>query len=278
MNRKKIKAVIHKMTSRVFEYGKKVNHVFEKEDIHNFRVEVKTLRAFVRLLQSKQCIADLKITKKTMRLYHIAGALRDTQLELKKIADMQVELPAYKRKLHTVISTQKKEWEEYYSKKIFRKLWERFNSLRYERMELADLDAFLKTKMSSISQLNMIETPTNTDVHQIRKEAKDIIYNVRIAEKKWPLSMAITKEFPIDSLEEIADRIGTYHDEVVQLEHLTLFSSPEIEQDEQKTIDDICKRKTAELQLEKNAIMIVVNNMVVQYNKATLTIQVPCLQ
>ena len=78
----------------------KVPRSFDTETIHQFRVEYKKLRAFLRML-SVQPVKEkkLKISKKIKTYYRLCGLLRDLQLQQKRIASTAVKPAGYLRLL-----------------------------------------------------------------------------------------------------------------------------------------------------------------------------------
>src|SRR6266436_3162758 len=54
------------------------------EDIHHFRVEIKKLRAFLRMLQTGRD-APIKIPGSLKKIYHYAGLIRELQLHQQTI-------------------------------------------------------------------------------------------------------------------------------------------------------------------------------------------------
>src|ERR1700744_2501723 len=117
MKKGKVNATIRKQVKQIKRYCRDIAEDFDKDAVHDMRVAVKTLRSFLRLLHMNIHKPQLKISKKLKRLYHIAGAIRDAQLELETIKKEQPELLHYISHLHDLIDRQKKEWKKHYSKK-----------------------------------------------------------------------------------------------------------------------------------------------------------------
>src|ERR1700744_4288525 len=150
MKQEMIKTMIKDKVNRIGELCESIGRDFDKETIHELRVTVKKLRSFLRLLRMHSQKNSIKMPKKFKRLYHMAGTIRDVQLELEKVSNSKVVLPEYLGKLQHVLSTQKKEWHKHYHKKIVHKLENKLLSLNYETLHPAILENFLKTKLASV--------------------------------------------------------------------------------------------------------------------------------
>ena len=128
MKQEKVRAIIKEKVEELSALCRKIDEDFDMDTIHAFRVAVKTLRSFLRLLRVQAEKPALKMPKSFKRLYHIAGAIRDARLEKEQMAENQQKLPGYMDKLEHVIEIQKREWGVHYSKKTLRKLENRLMS------------------------------------------------------------------------------------------------------------------------------------------------------
>ena len=184
MKEKKLKKIIKEKTREVAEFGKLLNNDFDKEFIHKFRVEVKSLRSFLRLLRMHTQESKLKLPGKFKRIYHIAGAIRDAQLEIDCIAEKKWPLPASTQKLQHIIRNQKKEWKKRYDKKIFRNLESRLLACDLNDLSPEQLQDFFRDRMKTIEAIISTGSPAEDQVHMIRKLAKDIPIHLKNRRRK----------------------------------------------------------------------------------------------
>src|SRR6185295_17931157 len=71
-----------KMTARL----KAVAETFQEEDIHDFRIEIKKLKALLRLFREKaKHPSDLKFPKFLDKIYTLLGSMREMQLQQNKL-------------------------------------------------------------------------------------------------------------------------------------------------------------------------------------------------
>ena len=254
----KIRKIVGERLKKIKKLSKTINNDFEKDAIHEFRVAVKSLRSFLRLLRMAYDDQGPKIPGKFKRLYHIAGAIRDAQLELDNLTASNASLPVYTDKLKNDIKRQKTEWERQYSDKVFRKMKKRLMGYEYDTLSPDALAAFHHMKVTSMKKLGKVKPTTNAHVHGIRKNVKDIIYTTKLAQKEWQPAFNQT-EHSVEELDLIATMIGDFNDERIQLEHLTSFFSPKSELEEVNSVKQICKEDTLRLRAGKKKILAVVN-------------------
>lgn len=255
MKEEKIKRVINGKLEQVSSYAEKVNESFGKNDIHDLRVSVKSLRSFLRLLKTASPPLVLKIPSKIKQLYHAAGTIREAQLEMETISDRQYALPGYVQKLQKTISDQENEWAAIYSKKTFWQFSEKLQHNNYDDLETVSLSDFFNLRFASINKIAGINAPSPRDLHQARKDVKDILYNTKTANQQWLASHAITKQIPIERLEKLASSIGDYHDKVTMLEHISAFSILLVLGEEKTLIEKIKEHETSRIEREKVVIV-----------------------
>ena len=88
MNQEQIKHITNTHYRKLKKYFKHIIPDFDAEKIHEFRVEYKKLRAFLRMLsQEDEKSGEIKISKKLKKAYHISGSIRDLQLQQLRILE-----------------------------------------------------------------------------------------------------------------------------------------------------------------------------------------------
>ena len=77
MNQEQIKHITNNHYRKLKKHIKKVSEYFNVEAIHQFRVEYKKLRAFLRMIsQQHETAGEIKISKKLKKGYNISGSIR----------------------------------------------------------------------------------------------------------------------------------------------------------------------------------------------------------
>jgi CHAD domain-containing protein len=255
MEQEKVRRIVDEKVEELSALCRKIGKDFDKDAIHDFRVAVKSLRSFLRLTGWAPQQPGPTLTRKFKRLYHIAGAIRDTQLEMEVMAAELPLIPQYLNKLHMVLARQKREWEKHYSKKTLNKLQDRLNNHNYGDLKVAVLADFLNQRFAAIDEIGRKPAPTDNQVHTIRKLAKDILYTTKLAKKNWGAAKHQSEAISRKQLNKLVDEIGDYNDQRIIQEHLSSFSSRAILPEEESRIRSICSRERKKLVVQKKSIM-----------------------
>jgi CHAD domain-containing protein len=224
MKQKKIAAVINKRFKKTDKVFCKIISGFEMESIHEFRTEIKKLRAFFRLLNVEiNDDSKLKIPKKMKAFYGYAGTIRNLQLQLKNIF-------AYSQYIAT---------ETYidYLKKIIEK-WEgnaieftgpENNFYRDEKkiiqnlpgkLRKASVKKFLRNKMNELASL-VKDLPDDDVLHSIRKLLKDILYNWAFIKRYCKLLPSVFSEE--EKIKSFTELLGLFLDKRIGINLLETY-------------------------------------------------------
>ncbi len=247
---------------KISRHARKLNKDFEKDAIHDFRVSVKSLRSFLRLIENHTPELKLKLSKKFKQLYHTAGAIREAQLELEVISENETPLPAYTAHLRDIINTKKEEWAILFSKKLLDELKAKLTSNCDIKAPQTALEDFTMKKLTAVRKLMKIKHPGTVHLHQVRKEVKDIIYITSIAEKNWHIPKKFIKDLQLEKMKKIAGTIGDYHDKKVMQSHLDAFCLKITDGEEKKTIQNYNLKNKAKLKQEKTNLLAAIHAMI----------------
>lgn len=262
MEQEKIKAIIKEQVNKLDDLSNEVGKEFDKDAIHDFRVAAKMLRSFIRLLRMQTNDKELKFTKSFKRLYQIAGAIRDAQLERERMVDKQAMLPTYMAQLEQKTAAQKQEWLKHYSKKVIKKLEHRLVDRKYEKINPEALPSFCMMQMTAIDITDKQQTIlTDNELHTIRKHVKDIVYTTKLAKQKWKAGYKKTQNLSIDQLDILASEIGDYNDQRLLLEHLGAFSGQELTDKEETVIKALRKESADKLTQDKSKIVKIIKDI-----------------
>lgn len=262
MEQEKIKAIIKEQVDRLDDLSKEVGKEFDKDAIHDFRVAAKMLRSFIRLLRMQTNDKELKLTKSFKRLYQIAGAIRDAQLELERMIDKQTLLPTYMNQLEQKTAIQKQEWLKHYSKKVIKKMEHRLVDRKYGKINPEALPSFCMMQMTAIDTADKQQTIlTDNELHTIRKHVKDIVYTTKLAKQKWKAGYKKAKDLSTDQLDILASEIGDYNDKRILLEHLSGFSGAQMAESEQAAIKALCMESADKLTQDKSKIVKIIKDI-----------------
>ena len=98
MCKEEIIRLYEKRFKKLSKHYNKLLKDFDREEIHLFRLELKKLRAFTRLVTHAMFRDHFKIHGQIKAFYNAAGDLRNIQLHLERVSEISrivaIELPA----------------------------------------------------------------------------------------------------------------------------------------------------------------------------------------
>ncbi|MEO8406415.1 MAG: CHAD domain-containing protein [Chitinophagaceae bacterium] len=203
---------------------------FGAEDIHRFRVDIKRIRAFIRL-QNTNTVTPIEIPEKLKRVYDRVGVLRNLQLyrrSIKKSAGVESVSGHERKKVNNKLKKIKKHLKEILSVELVKKAYRKIDKKISRNINETDVFVFYKNNMNSIANALTIVPAEDEHLHLIRKNLKDIIYNAITFEKdlvrKFPVT-GWTKEKE-ECMIELADQLGRFRDTRIRLNHLKKINHP----------------------------------------------------
>jgi CHAD domain-containing protein len=205
---------IHKLSGNIIKD-------FDEEEIHEFRKEIKRVRAFLRLLSVDKAEEDKqKITKKLKTFYGYVGIIRNLQLQQKNISEQfKSTSDKFPDAYFKTLIKEMENWEgttrEYMDiEKDFYNDEEKTLEQLPEKITKSVIVRFINHEISELMSLAMSES-TDDNIHSIRKILKDLQYNWEFIKKYnllLPLHLGDEKE-----IKSFTDLLGDFHDKVVSL-------------------------------------------------------------
>jgi CHAD domain-containing protein len=224
MKRAYLTAVIKKHGKRIKEYGEQLPGSFETETIHELRVEYKKLRAFMRLLQMDADARHLAMPAEVKTVYHAAGSVRDLQLFLPQAllrsengpVPLSVYIQYLQQRLFKAKETLVKTIEDLKGGKVI----EHITHYLPSSLEDIAIRKFIHHKVAAV-QLILLALEKDDELHTIRKQLKDIIYNIRIFDSDWGISFPVTAWRSEKKLNDTASMLGDFNDRCIELSFLS---------------------------------------------------------
>ena len=221
----KHKEIAHEIKHRfhtIDKLAKKSIPKFDEDVVHDFRVEVKKLRAFLRLINTELAKEiSFKIPKKLKVFYRHLGAIRSIQLHLQYIADT---VPRGKHVIKPYLQLLRNEMNEW--KKEAKEVIPGHAEIGKEKSDILDslpdklsedgIKKFVIQKATSINAILVLDNPAEEDMHNLRKELKDIQYT-------WPYIKEYTDLLPTglnthEQVHLLTELLGSYHDKCSSLD------------------------------------------------------------
>lgn len=217
-------AVIKKHGRRIKQYGEQLPGSFETEMIHDLRVEYKKLRAFLRLLQMDGDARHLTMPVDIKTVYHAAGNVRDLQLFLPQALlqseNGPVPLPGYLQYLQQRLFKAKEILVATIEHLKAGKVIEHITHDLPASLEDVAIRKFIHRKVAAV-QVILLALEKDKELHTVRKQLKDIIYNIRIFDSDWGISFPVTAWRSEKRLNDTAAMLGDFNDRCIALSFLS---------------------------------------------------------
>ena len=239
MKRPALEEAIDKHISSIQKYCERLPGCFDQEDIHDLRVDYKKIRAFIRLLQLEKDTGDLHIPQKLKAVYQIGGKVRDLQLFLLELNTLSVvnDIPNIIVRWHKQLFAYKEQLVSAIEEVNFKKLRSDITNELPRELHDDTVKKFLHQKVAAI-HIILLAADNEHDLHGIRKELKDVIYNMRIYENDLGIP------FPVSGwnekrLNEMASQLGDFNDRCIAISLLQSGYSEEINDNEKAVLQDL---------------------------------------
>ena len=221
MKKKEIVDVVEDRFKTLEKLRHKILEEFDADDIHDFRVEVKKLRAFLRLVNIKKKEDEPTIPKLLKTFYGYIGIVRNIHLLrhhlFKHIADHSGEKPgAFLKLMRSDEDFWKKEAIELMTDNNFTDVKEKILKALPGKLEKPRIEKFIENKLADLKKL-LEDIRDDNQMHSIRKILKDILYTWRFIKRYADLPEVISGE---DKLKSLTSALGDFMDRSFQIEFL----------------------------------------------------------
>jgi CHAD domain-containing protein len=206
--------------ARLAGFAAGMQHHYKKSRIHDFRVDIKKLRAFYRL-QSLQTGGEhtLTLPRKLKKMYRGLGKIRDLQQHKESLetwarktgsaapghllAGLKHQLKKHKARKGLVLPG-----------KYFAQQAEKINRQLPERFRMETLQSFFRQKKEAIRLLIEKDRLADDELHAIRKHLKDMLYVYAIytEDLKSALPLLFLQPGETEKMDSLAQDIGRYND------------------------------------------------------------------
>lgn len=240
--------IIKEILKTLAEQAGKISGAFKEDDIHKFRLGLKKLRAWLRLLAYTTGNKKIRLPLRLLRLYHIVGEIRETQIELSFLTGKGLPVDAYLELLNEHMHNKQQEWNRHYDEKILKKARKKMAGFDLPEVAAGDVKAFVSHKKKRIHRLKTQPVIADGCLHEIRKQVKDILYVREIARKACGIKMEIhARKYKVAE-----EQIGDYNDKNQMLRRM-IAKQPT--GGASKAYVDFCDESRTVLALQKQDIL-----------------------
>jgi len=219
MNHALIKYITNNHYRKLNKHIKEVCEYFDVEAIHQFRVEYKKLRAFLRMIsQELETTKKIGIYKKLKKAYNISGSIRDLQLQQQRIMQatkQELKNPqAYLALLRIKIDKLIQELTEISLENPVIKSKKKTEAFIPDEFQLSGFKLLIQKKWTVINAIITSGHYSDDNIHAIRKNLKDLFYNLKEYEvgKHNILSCSIWKGKDEQYFNKLLDELGNLQD------------------------------------------------------------------
>jgi CHAD domain-containing protein len=249
MKQKIITSVIKKRFNTIQAYITQMMVDFEEEAVHDFRTEIKKLRAFLRLLNTARN-NQVSISKKIKVYYWYAGNIRNLQLHIKSINEWQGDKPAvYLASVNKQVESLQGALRSLHSPSNFddpKKIIHNWKA----KPARPFVKKFVYEKVDEFSQL-LTQIKEDEILHAILKLLKDLLYNWKyVKEYTSLLPAAISTKKQIAAITEILGEFCDRNVGIHLLETYTLANPHPVDKDILRLIMNKWDTEKTELRLK----------------------------
>lgn len=190
----------------------------DPEALHQFRIQVKRLKALLRYLQNagKEAYKTGQLTT-LQSIFKHAGRIRSAQNTMSLLQQYAVTDPLVERKLETI---EKKETERFCRKgngyiRSVKEVLERYGQ-GFQEIEDQQINRLYRKQWKKLTRFFKRPPWATGELHNARKRIKNLNYLYKVLPKKMTRPWKLDEAF----LDQLQHSIGVYHDIVLLLEFL----------------------------------------------------------
>ena len=189
MNKKQLYLINSKLHNKLKKQIKAIFIDVDVEGLHNLRVAYKKLSAFLLMLSlQKKGTVSIKISNIVKDCFKKAGIIRDILLQqqhlLKAVKAKEIKKPAsYLNLLQKESDQLKEELLKIVATKAVAYNYKKTSALLPDKFSIKKFRNFLQQQWDIIDAIILCERLSDENIHSIRKNLKDIFFNLTIYEK-----------------------------------------------------------------------------------------------
>jgi CHAD domain-containing protein len=221
---------------------------FNIEEIHDFRVQVKKVRAFIRLAATRLSDpAELKIPHHLKSMYRYAGSLRNLQLQQQRILEFiegkEINQPyQYLKILLHQEEEFKQKINELFRQKVLEAEEEMIIGTLPGKLGKTTLKYYTQKKADELKLLVISPEHTDEELHQLRKILKDILYTLSYTGDYF-FSFFKGGLQSKEEIESLTDLLGEFQDVCISLKLLEPVYTNELNDQEEITLLQIIREE-----------------------------------
>ncbi len=261
MDKKQIKHITNEHYRKLKKYFNRIGPGFDSEAIHQFRVEYKKLRAFLRMLSHPGKAGKIKIPRKLKRIYNCTGSIRDLQLQEQRLIKA-LKLPGKKPQacIHQIqpeIDKMKLLFSEIADETIITEAKKNLVNALPGKCSLKGFKEFAAKKWKEINDVISVRQFPDKQIHSIRKNLKDLFYNLKNFKgtEIYILSQGKWNDYTVKHIEALLVDLGNFQDSCMAVDLLKLHCAAELKSNADNKIKQLEKEWKLEKQRRKRFVI-----------------------
>jgi CHAD domain-containing protein len=249
MTKKQVKHIINDHYRKL---KKQLNHIipgFDPETIHQFRVEYKKLRAFLRMIsRQNENGRKIKFSKNLKKAYKISRTIRDLQLQQQRILETTnpglTKPKVYLMLLQKEIKKLKPEFSEIISEEPVTESKKKTNAAMPDKFTVLDFKLFIQEKWDAVNSIIVSGHLSDERIHAIRKELKDLFYNLKIFDgiEQDIASISNWKENTEPYIDQLQLDLGNFQDKCMAINLVKLYYPDSLSAGTRKELEQLKKK------------------------------------
>ncbi len=222
MNREQLQYITDTHYRRLKKRSAKIAESFDPEAIHQFRVEYKKLRAFLRaLMWNERTAVEIKAGRNLKKAFIISGSIRDLQLQqerVKAVTEAEPQRPqSYLNLLEKEVEKLKPELFEILSGHPVAESKKKTDPGLPDLFQLTSFQYFVAKQWASIRATLASGYFSDERIHGIRKILKDLFYNLEKyggpEHTLLSVSVAVMRGKDISYYTQLLEELGNFQDQ-----------------------------------------------------------------
>jgi CHAD domain-containing protein len=266
MKRQAMADVVKKYMDQIEKCCDHLPGAFDPEDIHDLRVGYKKIRAFIRLLQFESGGGHLHIPHSLKAIYQSCGHVRDLQLFLPEVTRTPVApaLSSFIKCVNQKLFVYKEQTVAVIEQAHLKKMAHSIKKDLPHHLHDNTVRKFIQRKIASIHIL-LLTADNETDLHSIRKDIKDIIYNMRIFEHDCDTPFPASGWKSEKELNDMASDLGDFNDRRLAISLLQSDCSNGCNEDEANALHQLQKHWLQQKDAQKQQLLQQVQQLQVEH-------------
>ncbi|HJV19126.1 MAG TPA: CHAD domain-containing protein [Sediminibacterium sp.] len=244
MNKKEVRRVAKDYCHELRLYYQRLLPGYGIASIHQFRVNYKKLRAFLRMMRGPETITgQLPVTKKLKSTYRLCGGIRDLQLHRQQIQhayrSRQKKPQTYLLQLQQKTAGYKKELRTIFSETTMDAGIEKVIGSLPGSFSKKSLRRYIQQQWDAVQQLIDSRHFTDANMHRIRKLLKDLYYNMSALDEGSIVVKNGKRKtiFSLKSFDALLNQLGKFQDLTTEIRLLGVFQLKGLPAAEQKELE-----------------------------------------